>query len=131
MVPTWPVEQELSDIETPMLVTSSELDGKVQESVQRQMEMFIEDFLEANPDFEPKTDTSNLMSGTIRYVRIEGGFYAIYGDNGEQYNPINLPRAFKKDGLRVAFQAIKSKRTPGILYPGLRIEITRIRKISN
>ena len=93
--------------------------------------MFIEDFLEANPTLKQKADLAHMTNGTIKYVKIEGGFHSIFGDNGEQYNPINLPRAFKKDGLRVAFQAIKSKRSAGIPYPGIRVEITRIRKISN
>lgn len=43
--------------------------------------------------------------GTVTYKNIEGGFYAIDGDNGSKYDPINLPESFRKDGLRVKVTA--------------------------
>ncbi len=43
-------------------------------------------------------------TGTIVYLNFEGGFYGIIADNGEHYDPINLPSEFKKDGLRVRFK---------------------------
>lgn len=42
--------------------------------------------------------------GTIKYLDLEGGFYGIIADNGEYYDPINLPSRFEKDGLRVWFK---------------------------
>jgi hypothetical protein len=46
------------------------------------------------------TDTVEII-GTLIYVNLEGGFFAIQGDDGNKYNPINLPDAFKKDGMKV------------------------------
>jgi hypothetical protein len=43
--------------------------------------------------------------GAVKYLSFEGGFYGIVGDDGENYDPINMPQEFKVDGLRVQFVA--------------------------
>jgi len=43
--------------------------------------------------------------GTVRYLSFEGGFYGIVGDDGKNYDTINMPQEFKVDGLRVQFTA--------------------------
>ena len=43
------------------------------------------------------------QTGIIKYMDLEGGFYGIVADDGEDYNPLNLPQEFKTDGLRVKF----------------------------
>jgi hypothetical protein len=43
--------------------------------------------------------------GTVKYLSFEGGFYGIVGDDGKNYDPINMPQEFKVDGLRVQFTA--------------------------
>jgi hypothetical protein len=45
-----------------------------------------------------------LGTGTIRFFDIEGGFHSIVGDDGGHYDPINLSREFRVDGLRVYFE---------------------------
>jgi len=52
----------------------------------------------------PPADSFEIV-GTVTYRNIEGGFYAIDGDNGSKYDPINLPESFRKDGLRVKVTA--------------------------
>jgi hypothetical protein len=44
-------------------------------------------------------------TGTIRYFTIEGGFYAIRGDDDVTYDPIDLPLEVRQDGLRIRFRA--------------------------
>lgn len=44
-------------------------------------------------------------TGTIRFLKIEGGFYGIVEDDGEHYDPVNLDAEFQVDGLRVRFEA--------------------------
>jgi len=39
--------------------------------------------------------------GTIRRVELEGGFFAIRGEDGVTYDPTNLPAQFQKDGLSI------------------------------
>jgi hypothetical protein len=42
-----------------------------------------------------------VVTGTVRYVDIEGGFYGIATDEGTKLDPVNLPDAFKQDGTRI------------------------------
>ena len=44
-------------------------------------------------------------TGTVKYVDLEGGFYGIVGDDGTYYDPINLEKEFKLDGLRIYYKA--------------------------
>jgi len=41
------------------------------------------------------------ITGTVRYVNVEGGFYGIETDDGTKLDPVNLPDRFKKDGLGI------------------------------
>ena len=43
--------------------------------------------------------------GTVRFKDLEGGFYAIDADDGGKYDPMDLPEAFQRDGLRVRLKA--------------------------
>jgi hypothetical protein len=46
-----------------------------------------------------------VVDGTISFVDLEGGFFGILGDDGGDYDPINLPNDFAIDGLRVSIEA--------------------------
>jgi len=45
-------------------------------------------------------------TGEIKYLDFEGGFYGIVSNDGEHYNPINLPSEYNEDGLQVNFKFI-------------------------
>lgn len=68
-------------------------------------------------------------TGTIKYVNLEGGFYGIVADDGEEFYPVNLKNEFKQDGLKVKFVYSVNKNTAGIHQWGKIIEILTIRKI--
>jgi hypothetical protein len=41
--------------------------------------------------------------GTVRFFNLEGGFWAIRGDDGVTYDPLDgLPAAFRRDGMRIS-----------------------------
>jgi hypothetical protein len=43
------------------------------------------------------------ITGTIRYVELEGGFWGIAGDDGVNYYPVDgLPSTLQKDGCRIS-----------------------------
>jgi len=50
---------------------------------------------------EVNEDTSRWVTGTVKHIELEGGFYGIVGDQGNKFDPVNLPDRFKEDGLRV------------------------------
>lgn len=50
-------------------------------------------------------DRSNDVSGTgaVSFFNVEGGFWAIHGDDNRTYDPVNLPDEFKEQNLAVRF----------------------------
>jgi hypothetical protein len=42
------------------------------------------------------------ITGTISFIDLEGGFYAIRGDDGVTYDPLNLPSEFRQHALRLS-----------------------------
>ena len=42
-------------------------------------------------------------TGTIRHFTVEGGFFAIRGDDSVTYDPTNLPLSLHRAGVRVRF----------------------------
>ena len=54
-----------------------------------------------NPGAAPARSDTFELRGTVVRNELEGGFFAIEGDDGRTYEPINLPEAFKQDGMRV------------------------------
>lgn len=128
MVPTWPLGDKALEAETLLIVTHSELARTVQDEVQRQTKIFVRDYREANPTPEPKPDLTSMMTGTIRYVNLEGGYYNIVADNGKEYHPVNLPHEYRRHGLRVAFKAIVMKVDYSFIS-GTFVKITKITKL--
>jgi len=47
-----------------------------------------------------QTDTF-VLQGIVVKKDLEGGFFAIVGDDGRIYEPLNLPEAFKSNGVRI------------------------------
>lgn len=72
-----------------------------------------------------QTDTFDLQ-GTIVHKDLEGGFFAIDGDDGKTYDPINLPESFKKNGMRVKAILRVKKDVGGIHMVGETVEIVDI-----
>ncbi|MFX0017469.1 MAG: hypothetical protein ACFFAK_05495 [Promethearchaeota archaeon] len=70
-----------------------------------------------------------ITSGTIRYLTFEGGFYGIAGDDGVNYDPINLPDNFRIDGLKVFLTAIIREGLYSYHMWGIIIEIINIQPI--
>jgi hypothetical protein len=65
-------------------------------------------------------------TGVIKYIDIEGGFYGIFSNDGQKYDPLNLPSEFKQDGLNVRFTFRIAKNAMGIHMWGKLIYILEI-----
>ena len=50
---------------------------------------------------QPDDRSVQTVTGTVRYLDLEGGFYGIVTDDGKKLDPVNLPPEFQKDGLRI------------------------------
>lgn len=101
---------------------------QVATTVRDVVQVFINDYLAANPQ---AADDSQLIkgTGTIRYAEVEGGFYEIHADNGESYDPINLPSSYAKDGIRVKFTVRYRPDMVSIHMSGKIVEILKIEKL--
>ena len=78
------------------------------------------------PAAEPGGTTVHV-TGIISHVDLEGGFFAIKGDDGTTYDPTNLPGEFQKDGLAVEAEVRRQDDMAGIHQAGPIVEIVRIR----
>jgi hypothetical protein len=67
------------------------------------------------------------LTGRVRYYDVEGGFYAIRGDDDVTYDPTNLPEEFQRDGLPVEAQAHRRDDLSGIHQVGPMVQLERIR----
>jgi hypothetical protein len=67
-----------------------------------------------------------VVTGTVQFFALEGGFFAIRGDDGQTYDPINLPGEYQKDGLRVRFRGQLRPDLLGVHMIGPLVEIVTI-----
>jgi hypothetical protein len=80
--------------------------------------------------FKP-TDPNNLVgTGTVQFLTLEGGFWAIEADDGVTYEPRpTLTSEFQRSGMRVRFEAKILGEAGGIHMVGPIVEIIQIRKL--
>ena len=78
-------------------------------------------------------DTSTIrVTGTVLFVSIEGGFWAVRGDDNVTYDPINgVPQAFQIEGLRVRLEAKRRQDAASIHMAGPIVEIVTIARIGS
>jgi hypothetical protein len=72
------------------------------------------------------TDNFIQGTGTIQFNDFEGGFYGIVDDDGEKYDPINLPSEYEEDGIRVSYTIKILEDQASIHQWGLMVEIIEI-----
>jgi len=70
-----------------------------------------------------------VVTGTVAYIQLEGGFYGINGDDGRSYDPINLPAEFRKNSMRVSFEAKELKNAASFHMWGIIVEIIHIQAL--
>lgn len=61
--------------------------------------------------------------GTIRKIGVEGGVWALIGDDGQQYHLVEAPGAIKKDGLSVEIEGEVAKGA-GIAMIGAMLKVS-------
>ena len=67
--------------------------------------LFTPNALASEPTSNAKIPNTFHLTGQVVFSNLEGGFYGIIGDDGKKYQPTNLPRKLKKDGLAIKFDA--------------------------
>ena len=78
---------------------------------------------------QPTPPTPLHLTGQVYYENIEGGFYGIIGDDGIKYQPTNLPRKFKKEGLSLKFDAKMKDGLVSAFQWGTIVELSNVSEI--
>ena len=73
-------------------------------------------------------DESRFVFGTVRHISLEGGFWGIVTDSGRSFNPVNLKKQYRKNGLEIEFVYEKLEDVVSIQMWGEPVEILEIRK---
>lgn len=68
------------------------------------------------------------FTGMVHYLELEGGLYLIRDAGGTNHNPVNLPDAFRRDGLAVEVEARRRADLLSIGMVGPMVELVRIRR---
>jgi hypothetical protein len=67
------------------------------------------------------------VTGVVHFYSLEGGFWAVRGDDGVIYDPMNgLPTAFQRENLRVTMIVTIRSDVGGIHMVGPIVEILQI-----
>jgi hypothetical protein len=83
-----------------------------------------------SPGDPASADSVVTISGVVRHFDLEGGFFAIRGDDGVTYDPSNLADDFRHDGLRVRARARLRPDMSGIHMVGPIVDIIEIERDS-
>jgi hypothetical protein len=84
------------------------------------------------PDCQTKQTDANTINvtGTVTHFDLEGGFWAVNGDDGKTYDPSGgLPTEFQKEGLRVRMEARTRPDMVSIHMVGTIVEIKKIERL--
>lgn len=82
------------------------------------------------PSDSVTADSVVTIAGVIRHFDLEGGFFAIRGDDGVTYDPSNLADDFRRDGLRVRARVRLRPDMGGIHMVGPIVDIIEIARDS-
>jgi hypothetical protein len=71
-------------------------------------------------------------TGTVVKVELEGSFWGIKANDGKSYDPLDsLPKEFRKDGLKVRFEATADKDAMSTHMWGTIVKITKIEEVKS
>ena len=71
------------------------------------------------------------VNGTVQHVELEGGFWAIRGDDNVTYDPVGgVPEAFRQEGLRVRLDAKRRNDMGSVHMAGPIVEIISLTKLA-
>ncbi|UCE49584.1 MAG: hypothetical protein JSW47_05455 [Phycisphaerales bacterium] len=108
-------------------------DGPIPPKQKQETEPNVSEPNVPEPNEPPSTDIPAMppkdsfeITGTVVFKNIEGGFFAIDGDDGRKYDPIDLPENFRKDGMKVKLTARLKRDAVSFHMYGSIIEVVNI-----
>ena len=70
------------------------------------------------------------LTGYVDYVNTNGGFFAIVGDDGQKYQPTNLPHKLRTVGLPIKFDARINDNIVSTFMWGTIIDVSNVAPLS-
>jgi heat shock protein HslJ len=86
-----------------------------------------EGWVELKPE-AADTGSPRRITGTVHHLDLEGGLYVIRDAEGTNYDPTNLPEAFRVEGLAVEAAAQRRDDLMSIGMVGPMVDLLRIRE---
>jgi len=71
---------------------------------------------------------TQTVTGTVRHIDLEGGFYGIVTDDGANLDPVNLPEEFRKDGVRLQARVVPLRDRVSIHAWGTPVRIVQFKR---
>lgn len=68
-----------------------------------------------------------VITATVKYIDLEGGFYGLVTDDGERYLPTNLAAEFQTDGTVLMFKTIAVNDVATIQQWGTLVELYEVK----
>lgn len=64
------------------------------------------------------------IKGTVKYLKLESGFWGIKSDDGDKYIPMNMPNQLKTEGRQVEVEVDLIENMSGMHMWGEYVKIT-------
>jgi len=83
----------------------------------------------ASPTAGAREVQTVTVTGKIVHVDLEGGFWGLVAEDGTHYDPVDLPKAYHRDGLRVR-ATLRTK--PGMVHFhmwGTLVDVVKIERL--
>lgn len=85
------------------------------------------------PDWDvlmPEADSvaTTRIAGSVAFMDLEGGLYVLRSDDGTNFNPTNLPEAYRTDGAAVEAEVVVREDMASIGMVGPIVDVVRIRR---
>ena len=76
---------------------------------------------------EAESAATTRIAGSVAYMDLEGGLYVLRTDDGTNYDPTNLPEAYRTEGAAVEADVVVREDMASIGMVGPIVDIVRIR----
>ena len=76
-------------------------------------------------------ESSQVITATVTFIDLEGGFYGLMTEDGKKLLPSNLPREFHTDGTVIQFHAMPVKDMQTIQQWGVLVELKDVKLVKS
>lgn len=83
------------------------------------------------PELVVEDPEAFIIDGTVEFLSVEGGCWAIIADDGTCYEPVGMPEEFYKPGLRVRAAVKLTTDWLSVCMVGTIVEVLQIKRYTS